>query len=465
MSFKPFKSISEKAGLSRREFINRLVQGSLSASGLYHSMGTLGMTEALTNYRHFNDYKAMVCIFLAGGNDAFNMLTPTSTDEYNIYRQSRQTLAVAREELLPINPQSHADSTYGFHPSMGAVQQLFESGNLAAVANVGSLIEPTTRQTFIDRRVQLPPQLFSHSDQQDFWKSLQTQTNNKTGWAGRASDLLATAEQLVPINFSLSGSNLWQRGIENAAYGVSPFGFNLVYGIDEQDPQLQRRTQVFNQILQAADSHQFEREFSRVQNRSMSLSRLLKAAIELSPSLNVEFGEDSLGASLKMVSNVIQARDRLASQRQIFFIVMGGFDTHGRQAIEHPQLLQSLSDNLKSFYDATVEMGVASQVTTFTQAEFGRTLTVNGDGTDHGWGSHHLVMGGSVIGQDIYGQMPDLTIGGPDDTFGGRIIPTLSVDQYAATLTRWFGLAESELDDVFPNLANFSTKDLGFMQS
>lgn len=449
---------------NRRDFCKGLVRSSVLGASVYGSMGSMSIANAFTRQQSFDDYKALVCVFLAGGSDSFNMLTPRSTDEYDIYRAGRPTLAVEQADLLAITPNTSDGAEYGVNPAMPEVQSLFESGQLGFIANVGALVQPVTRTQFFDNSAVLPPQLFSHSDQQDFWKSLQFAGSQQTGWAGRVSDLIMDTGAQLPLNISLSGTDLWQRGENSSAYGISSQGVSRLFAIDDGNPDNDRRTQVFNALLNEAHDNAFSRGFAGVQQRAMNLAGIVETGLNDAPTLTTTFAADPLGQSLQMVSRLISARDTFANQRQIFFVIMGGFDTHGLQAIEQPQLLASLSQNINAFNDAMVELGIEDEVTTFTQSEFGRTLSSNGDGTDHGWGGHQLVMGGAVNGKDIYGTMPDLTLNGPDDTVGGRIIPTTAVDQYGSTLFKWFGLSENELSMVFPNVSQFAGNDLGFMQ-
>ncbi|TQV72991.1 DUF1501 domain-containing protein [Aliikangiella marina] len=450
--------------INRRQFCQRLMMSSLAGTSIYGTLGSLSVANAFTRQQNFDDYKALVCIFLAGGNDAFNMLMPRSSQAYNVYAQARQSLAIPQQDMLPINPLTSDGTEYGVHPSMSGVQSLFESGDLSFIANLGALIQPVTRDEFLNNSAVTPPQLFSHSDQQDFWKSLQLPSNQRTGWAGRVSDLIMDTDAMLPLNISLSGTDLFQRGISSSAYGLSPGGVSRLYAIDDGNPDTVRRSQVFNDLLNENHQSLFARAFSGVQRNSMNLAGVIESGLENS-TVNAPFVADPLGLSLRMVARMINARETFGNKRQVFYVVTGGFDTHGLQAIEQPQLLSSLSQNLKAFNDALSEIGITNEVTTFTNSEFGRTLTSNGDGTDHGWGGHSMVMGGAVNGRNIFGTMPDLSLNGPDDTIGGRIIPTTSVDEYGATLFKWFGLSDGELDLVFPNLHNFSNRDLGFLAS
>ena len=446
---------------SRRGFLRNSVALGAGAS----VMSSMGISKAMAQSN--GDYKAMVCIFLYGGNDSFNMVVPRSDSAYQQYAQARQTLAVDQSALLPITAASADGNEYGFHPGMEAAQTLFQTGNLAIQANVGALVEPTTRDSYLGQTVALPPRLFSHNDQQDFWQSLAPEAPMPVGWAGRLADLLGNqnTNQQLSMNISLSGANLMQFSSSGLPYNVSPSGVIPLLGVspDAAGQQEQRRAQAYQALLEKNNLSLFSDEFANTRLQAQALAGDVGGALENVAPFNTSFPQGQLGASLNMVAQLIGASDALDMSRQIFFVGFGGWDTHSDQATRHPLLLTELSEAMASFYAATEELGLQNSVTTFTAADFGRTLTSNGDGSDHGWGGHQLLMGGAVRGQDIYGVMPEIEIGGEQDSGQGRIIPTTSVDQYGATLARWFGVEENQLNSVFPNLANFSSSDIGFM--
>jgi uncharacterized protein (DUF1501 family) len=448
--------------MNRRHFLRSIGGVALASSALYAIMARMQMANALV--ASGDDYKALVCVFLMGGNDAFNMIVPSSTNEHEHYLATRKTLAIDKATLLPITPTTNSGVSYGLHPSMTGVKKLFDNKNLSLIANVGSLIEPTSKAAYNSRTVALPPQLFSHNDQQTFMQSLQS-TAQRSGWMGRAAELMNTANpnQNLSMNISLSGANLWQTAGNIIPYsvdqnGVKDLGYLKKNSTDDRE---RLRAQTYQQLLSQAHNNIFQREFSRTQQRAWNLADEVKLAIEAQPIITTAFpANNNLATSLKMVANIIAARNSLQMTRQTFFIGIGDYDTHGDQLNRHVKLLQQLSDGLNAFYDATVELGVADKVTTFTASDFGRTLTSNGDGTDHGWGSHQMIMGGSVVGGDIIGTMPSLQIGSNDDIGEGRVIPSVSMDQYAASLASWYGVPGSNFADVFPNLINFSAPTL-----
>lgn len=419
----------------------------------------------------FTDYRALVCVFLHGGNDSFNLLVPNTSAEYNAYAASRQNLAVAQGDLLPINPVSQppGSEAFGLHPATGGLQALFEAGNAAFVANVGPLVEPTSKAQFEARSVVLPSQLFSHNDQQSQWHSLKGAATSKTGWAGRIADLIATdvAGQKMATNASVNGTSLFQTAENTVAYVMGDSGPLTFEGFsDDPTSILFDQKAAFQAILDAQYDSMYERGFAAVQKRAVAAADTVSTAIrnaESSGIITTVFPDTPLGRQLSTVAKLIASRDELAMQRQIFFVGIGGFDSHDDQNQNQPGLLGGVSDALAAFYSATVDIGVADSVSAFTESDFGRTLTSNGDGTDHAWGGNQVVVGGAVRGRDVYGAFPVLEIGGPEDVGGGRMIPSTSADQYAATLARWFGIPDTDLDIVAPNLANFAQRDLGFL--
>jgi uncharacterized protein (DUF1501 family) len=452
--------------LNRRSFLKS--GGAAAAAATFASTPGAAFSQVVGGGAPFNDYRALVCVFMFGGNDSFNMLVPRSDAEYNIYAASRQNLAIAQQDLLAINPLTSDDVQYGLHPAMSSLQQLFEGGSASFVSNVGPLVEPTTKDAFFSQSVNLPPQLFSHNDQQDQWFSLKGKATTDTGWAGRMADMIRAnvAGQQMATNASLFGTNLFQSADETVAYVMGPGGPLQFEGfsMDPDNIGFEQR-EAFKRIINANYGSIYERGLADVQRRAIDAADTVTAAIE-SPeaqSLTTIFPMSQLGGQLQTVARLIAARDQLQMQRQVFFVAAGGFDSHDNQNDDQPGLLADISESIAAFHAATLEIGVDTEVTTFTQSDFGRTLTSNGDGTDHAWGGNQLVVGGGVRGQDLYGSYPLLQIGGDDDVGGGRMIPTTSADQYAATLAKWFGIPDLELDIVAPNIDNFVTRDLGFM--
>lgn len=453
--------------LSRRQFLSSCGKLAVGGASFLATMNHFELASAALaqSSNPPTDYRALVCIFLLGGNDAFNMIMPRSNAAYQDYATARQSLAVPQQDILPITPLTAQNAEYGFHPAMTEVQDLFGIGKLGVIANVGPLLAPTSKSQFQNNSVPIPPQLFSHNDQQRHWQTSRPDSNLRNGWTGRVADLLSSVNPSngVSLNISLSGSNVLQTGVNTIPYNVNSSGVNRFTGLDTRNSRNQRRLDAYNLLLNRQHNHIFAQEFANVQRRAQDNATQLADALDQLTPLQTVFPTSRVGRQLEMVARLIAIRGTTGARRQVFYVGMGGWDTHGEQEQRHPALLSDLSASLKAFYDATVELNIQDNVTTFTKSDFGRTLTSNGDGSDHGWGSHALVMGGCARGQDIYGTMPSLIVGGPDDTRGGRLIPTTSVDEYGATLASWFGVDNNDLDTIFPNLNRFSTRNMGFM--
>jgi uncharacterized protein (DUF1501 family) len=446
--------------MTRRRFLR-----AATAGGLLYAFGrTPGTVVAhAAGIGGFSDYRALVCVFLFGGNDSWSMVVPRSSAEYDVYAASRRNLAIARDTLRPIAPVGGGD--FGMHPSMPGLAELFESGHCAVVPNVGPLIEPLTREQYFGKSRQFPPQLFSHNDQQTQWHTLRGRVQSRTGWAGRIADALAAdlASQQLATNVSLSGTTLFQAGTTATPYVLGESGPQPFKAFGTTGAQVARRG-AFERIMGLEQPSVYGRAYAEVNRDAVAQSDLVNAALAATPAPGTVFPANStLATQLKTVARMIAARDRLGMSRQIFFVATGGFDTHSGQLEEQPGLLADVSASLTAFHAATVELGVSANVTTFTQSDFGRSLTSNGNGSDHAWGGVQCVIGDAVRGRQFYGDYPVLQIGGAADVGGGRLIPAVSSDQYVATLARWFGIADAELPTIAPSIGNFTVRDLGFM--
>lgn len=417
------------------------------------------------------DYRALVCIFLFGGNDSNNSVIPMDDASYKLYIKNRGILGLTAADLTaPVS--SVTGAPYSFHSGLSELASMFGSKELAVVANVGSLIQPMTQSQY-KAQMNLPSNLFSHSDQQLQWQSSVAQGNSSTGWAGRVADYV-TAQGFngpatpppFPTFFSVAGNALMGAGANTTPVALSPGGSLQITGTTPGSAEQNARTQAMNNQLLSTDTG-----LSLVQAADATLSNSIADATALSgalgkaAALKTIFPATGLGAQLKQVAQIIQVRSDLGMRRQIFFCSLGGFDTHTDELNQHKTLYPQLSPAMAAFYSATQELGVAQNVTTFTESDFSRTFQpTSGNGSDHAWGSHHLVMGGAVQGGRVFGRFPNFTLGGPDDTdTRGRWIPTTSIDQYGATLCSWFGIPISTLFSVFPNLGNFDSGNLGFM--
>jgi len=446
---------------NRREFLKTSCC-SAAAGFAAASFSRFGMVSALAQTT--TDYKALVCVFLFGGNDSNNMVIPYDTAGYNAYKAARGPIALAQGSLLPITPPS-IGSPFALHPRLTAMQSMFNNKTLAVLANVGTLVQPTTVAQFQQGGVQLPMNLFSHSDQEAQMQSAILDRVADTGWAGRTADKIqAIYGGNFPIIISLAGTNIFCEGLVAQAIQSNGDPTQLLNGFGGGADD-NARLAALQSLLTFDTGLSLIQAASTTTGNAIQNGQTLAAALGTGTPLVTQFPNNSYFASqLQQVAQIIQVRAALGLKRQIFFVSMGGFDTHSGQLPQQDSLLNDLNQSLAAFYRATVEMGVANSVTTFTLSDFSRTYSPNNGGTDHAWGSHHIIMGGAVKGGDFYGKFPTLAVNGPDDATGqGRWVPTTSIDQYAATLAQWFGVAPTDLPTVFTNLANFSAPTLAFV--
>jgi uncharacterized protein (DUF1501 family) len=492
--------------LSRREFVRQAACAAVGTAAMSFAIRDLRFMNAAVAQSNISDYKALVCIFLAGGNDSNNLVIPTITSEYNNYAAIRtHVLAIPQGSVLPISPKIGDGHSYGLHPCCTQLQSLFDSGRLAIVFNTGTLVFPITRAQYQSGSIKKPPQLFSHADQVTQWQTSVPDQPALTGWGGRCADLLNAVQPGAPVSLSvtLAGANTFEVGNAVSQYSVSTSGAVSLQGVTGT------RLQALTNILGLPYPNLQAQAYAGVANHSINTGALLNTAIlaTVDPSSSQQFWNtpfpgsgafqvvtptsgtkfnSSLGPQLKMIARLIEAGSRptgsggFGMRRQIFFCQVGGYDLHSGQTDvpvggsvlngAHANLFAELSQCMNAFQSATDQIGTlhadpnfAQRVTAFTCSDFGRTFPSNGQGSDHGWGSHHLIMGGAVHGQQTYGKFPTLAVNGPDDTSTGRWIPTTGCDQYFATLATWFGVDNSNLAIVFPNLGRFATPNLGFI--
>ncbi|HVF70570.1 MAG TPA: DUF1501 domain-containing protein [Chthoniobacterales bacterium] len=445
---------------TRRTFIRQAACAALTTSGLLSTILDLRRLSAAP--LDTTDYKALICLFLYGGNDANNVIVPRDTSGYASYAAARGALAIPQASLLPLTLQNGDGRDFGFHPNLRELQALFNQGKLGLVANVGTLVAPITRAQYLAGGAAVPPQLFSHSDQSVQWQTSVPDQISKTGWGGRMADRLQSlnAGSKISLSISIAGTNTFEVGNTVLPYIVSPNGSIGLAGFDGS-ANANIRLQAFKDLLALPHNNLFEQAYSDTVSRSIAANELLTSALAGAPAFQTPFPTTNLGSQLNMIAKLIGARTNLSMQRQIFFCSVGGYDTHGDQLTGQANLLTELSQALNAFYAATVELGVAQQVTTFTASDFGRTFPTNGTGSDHGWGSHQFVLGGAVQGGRLFGTFPTLAVNGPDDTGQGRWIPTTSVDEFSATLATWFGVSASDLATVLPNIGRFARPNLG----
>lgn len=458
--------------ISRREFLRRSGCGLGTAAALAAGMERFGQIHAFANG---TGYKALVCVFLAGGNDGNNMVIPADPAGYAAYAAVRGAsgLAIAEASLLPIVPKS-IGLPFGLHPSLEALHPLFDSGNLAIVCNIGPLVEPITREDYLSGAPR-PYQLFSHADQIAQWQTSISTGPAGTGWGGRLADTFGPNTGF-PVMTALAGGT-FTRGQITSPLSVSPAPTPLNQLLSLNGFGTNTAEQVRRQVMDYLRTIDRESPLVRAHQDNMGKAITLAQSLNVDPILATVFPNTNLGNQLKQVAKLIRFNQTSSSPlaRQIFFCSLGGFDTHQGQVLTQSNLLTQVAQAMKAFYDATVEMNIAPDVTTFTLSDFGRTFQPAGSGgivgSDHAWGNHHLVMGGSVFGGDFYGVpgrngtvFPTLQLSGPDDTdTRGRWIPTSSVDQYAATLARWFDVNASDIYTIFPQLTHFSPLHLAFL--
>ena len=448
--------------IRRRSFIK---YASLAAAGNLAGMRPFGALNALAATTP--DYKALVCIFLFGGNDSNNTVVPYDTAGYANYAKLRtaggSSIALAQSSLLPLT----ALPNFSLHPSLPDVQSLFNNGNAAIVANVGTLTVPMTRAQYLASNPNVPTNLFSHPDQQEEWQNAAASGATATGWAGRISDVMTgpyNASATVPMITSVGGDTLFCNGISTTPVSVSPG--NLGNSSCSEGSECTARQTAAQSLITFNSGVSLITADDQITSNAYNYASVLTAATKSVTPLKTVFpANNGLASQLQQIAQIIQVRAALGVQRQIFFCGVGNFDTHSNQLALQASLLSAMSPALAAFYAATQELGVSQQVTSFTMSDFARTFQPNSNtGTDHAWGSHHIVFGGAVKGGQMYGTFPTIALAGPDDSgTNGRWVPSTGSVQYASTLAQWFGVPVAQLATVFPNIGAFPTNNLGFV--
>jgi len=492
MTRKRRRLTEEEMEMSRRQFMRTAACAAVGTTALVSTVWDLRMINAAIaqSTTAFSDYKALVCLFLYGGNDANNMVIPTDNTTYAQYAAGRGgvtgtagTLAIPQASVLPLSATPADGRTWGLHPAMTALQGLFNNGHAAVVGNTGTLVYPVTKLQYNAKSVPLPPQLFSHNDQQVQWQTSIPDNPNGTGWGGRCADLLmsgaygANPGTSVSMNITVGGTNTFEVGRDINAYTVSSTGtVNTFSPVSANPTRLTALKQLFADGMNHANlfDQAYAQTVKRADDNAVAMGQVFNATSN--QALTTTFPATGLGNQLKTIARIIKGHSlaSMGHNRQIFFASIGGYDLHNGQTGSaaapldttigsHANLLKELSDAVTAFYNGMTELGLANNVTAFTASDFGRTFPTNSDGSDHGWGSHQIVVGGAVNGGQIYGRMPELVTGGNDDTSTGRWIPSTSVDEYSATLSKWFGVGASDLNTIFPNLNRFAHPDMGFM--
>jgi uncharacterized protein (DUF1501 family) len=486
--------------LTRREFIRRAACAAVGTAAMTSAIRDLRFMNAAVAQSNISGYKALVCIFLQGGNDSNNLIIPTMQSQYNNYASIRTPiLAIPQSAILPVTSLNPDGNTYGMHPSCPELQTLFGESKLALLFNTGTLVYPITRSQYLAGTTATPPQLFSHADQQTQWQTSVPDQPPTTGWGGRCADLLNAVQPNAPISLmvTLAGANTFEIGNIVSQYSVSTGGaVSLSLPTTPSGGANTNRLPTLMKILGLPYTNLQSQAYAGVAEQAINTGVLLNNAIGSTASANYwtnafppkitppEGGASftsSLSPQLQMIARLIAAGSTPVANggfgmlRQIFFCQVGGYDLHTGQTnysandpnnvLEgaHTNLLAELSQSMYAFQRAMEQLGLSDQVTSFTASDFGRTFPSNGQGSDHGWGSHHLILGGAVKGQQTYGQFPVLSVNGPNDTSTGRWIPTTAIDQYFSTIATWFGVDNSNLSTVFPNIGRFASPNLGFI--
>ena len=484
---------------TRRAFLRRsaIVGAAVAPPALPLALSLFGSGAAVSQMA---DYRALVCLFMNGGNDSANMVLPTDTASWQAYQTYRGTLpepialqaagtapladarpgtSAALGGVLQIAPDTfpgdpNAGRPFALHPLMVDAARLFDAGRLAVVANVGPLTMPLTRSEYLTRARAIPARLFSHNDQVSTWQAL-APDGARVGWGGMLADRVAGLnDNVVFTSVSAAGRAVFLSGDSTFQYQVGPQGGVAISGLSGPLFGSDAAAASLRAVLHDPATHLLAREHARIVQRSIAAQAGFQAAFAAAaapvpssyrhPVLGT-LQANSLATQLQTVARIIDARAGLGVRRQVFYVNLAGFDTHDDQNRRHADLMARVSHALGYFDEAMGALGLREQVTLFTASDFGRAFTSNGDGTDHGWGGHHLVLGGQVMGRRIHGRFPAVGLDHDEDAYSGSLLPAVAVDQYAATLGRWFGVTDADLDAVFPNLRNFASRDLGFMRA
>ncbi|HEY1399569.1 DUF1501 domain-containing protein [Roseateles sp.] len=457
--------LSKLPALRRREFLKRASAVSIAGTAAPWALQLATIGEAAAAAAP-NDYKAIVCLFMYGGNDYGNTVIPYDTANYQAYANIRQALAIPRDQLAAtaLTPSLALPDgrQLALAPTMNRLKPVFDAGRLGVMLNIGPLMQPTTVAQYKAANVPLPPKLFSHNDQSSLWQSSRPE-GATSGWGGRLADQFLSSNGNATFScINVSGNAVFMSGGQAVQYQMSAGGAVAINGANRSLFGSAACAEALRGMITGERQHWMEQELNRVTARSVNAQGTVTTALATTTlQTPFETNGNGLASQLQTVARLIGARASLGVKRQVYFVSIGGFDLHDNLMSQQPVLLGNVASAMASFDAALVELGVAPNVTTFTASDFGRTLSSNGDGSDHGWGSHHLVMGGAVKGGRFYGTAPTVAVNGPDDVGQGRLLPTTSVDQLAATLALWMGVPATDLPSILPGIVNFTQKDLG----
>ncbi len=459
--------------MNRRQFLGSANCALVSALPVMNTLMNLRMAgSAAAAEGSPTGFKALVCLFLNGGNDSFNMLAPKGP-EYASYSNIRQSIAIAESSLLTINPLNTGTRTFGIHPALPALKTYFDQGKLAFAANVGTLVEHVTKAQY-NAGLKLPLGVFSHSDQQEQWQSSLPDARSGIGWGGRMADILKSfnTQDKFSMNVSLAGSNVWQAGNTVAEYAIRDtgadglFGYNSAWAAGEEVQQI--RSAALDSQMALEYQNYFQQSFNKSKKDATQAYDAFTAATNVSLPPSVTWPGTPLAQQMRMIAKTIAGRANLGMCRMTFFVNYGGWDHHSGLISNQAAMLPVVNDAIKAFYDTLAALGAQDEVVLYSASDFGRTLTSNSQGSDHAWGGNQFVLGGQVKGQRIYGSYPDLTIDNPLDVGRGRLIPTTSVDEFFAEMALWLGVQKTSLPLVLPNISRFystssSAPPMGFL--
>jgi uncharacterized protein (DUF1501 family) len=461
--------------LSRRRFLGQANCAAISSLPILNTLLNLQMAGSIAEAQGSdNGYRAVVCLFLGGGMDSFNLLVPYGPTEYAEYAAERASLALPQNQLLPITPLNNVGRQLGLHPGVPELQTLFQNGNLAFIANVGTLVQPTTLTTYNNGAASLPLGLFSHSDQTEQWQSSTPYQRSGIGWAGRMADVIKSVNtnQVVSMNISLSGSNVWQTGNSVFEYAITQDGATAMTGYEQtwqqEYGQNQLRSAAVDGLLALQYANLLQQSYASTVRSSLDAYNNFANATNVTLPSSVTFPSTTLAQQLKMVCKAVAGHAGLGMTRNTFFISYGGWDHHSSLIANQAEMLPIVSQAVGAFYNMLVAMNMQNSVVLYVATDFGRSLTSNGSGSDHAWGGNSFAVGGPVIGKTVYGQFPSLYNNNPLDVGRGRLIPTTSVDQYFAEMALWLGVSKSNLPLVLPNIGSFyditsSSPPIGFL--
>ncbi|HRX29068.1 MAG TPA: DUF1501 domain-containing protein [Saprospiraceae bacterium] len=456
---------------SRRKFIKQFSCASVGYATMYSSLINLKAMAASSIFNtstiDCGGYKALVCILLSGGNDSFNMLIPKGDNEYQEYLTTRSSsIAIPKSEILEISTSNQGGKILGIHPSLVNIKNLYDQGKVCFISNIGSLVEPITNKTdFYNDVYNVPLGLFSHADQIMHWQTSIPQMRSGIGWGGKVADLLGScnSNQNISMNISLAGTNIFQTGNNTVEYAIDPYyGSKSIIGLGNPEWLVESvRSQALNSMIDTTYQDMFKKTFINTIKSSRDGQIQFDAALGNINPFSVTFSDNGLSKSFEMIAKTIAARNELEMSRQIFFIEYGGWDHHDEVLQSQETMFTELDNAMYEFNAALEELAITEQsniqneVVSFTMSEFARTLTSNGNGTDHAWGGNVLVLGGPVNGGQVHGTYPSLELDSPIEIGGGVLIPQFSIDEYFAELALWFGVSQSELVTIFPNINNF----------